>query len=185
MSENVDGSKTIYSGICCAVGYNAPAASCALRASLDNFSESDFKDRTGEPILAAALMDEARLWGSARLARWARFAIDEALEPFDETQHAAIPIVLCVAGDDRPLGSADERLRTMKEAEQALERPIPKGSIILSGGRAVLGMALAHANKMLTDNTKLSRVLVVGVDSYLNGPTIEHYFNAERLLTPD
>ncbi|MCL1917966.1 MAG: hypothetical protein FWG14_06575, partial [Peptococcaceae bacterium] len=80
--------RIVTSGICCAVGYNAPAASCALRAGLDNFSESDFKDRTGEPILAAALMDEARLWGSARLAQWARFAIDEALEPLDATPHA-------------------------------------------------------------------------------------------------
>ena len=118
--------RVVTSGICCAVGYNVPAASCALRTGLDNFSESRFKDRSGQPILAAALMDEARLWGSARLAQWAWFAIDEALEPFDEAEHAAIPIVLCVAGDDRPLGSADERLHTMKEAEQALERPIAK-----------------------------------------------------------
>lgn len=49
-------------GLCCAVGYHLRAASCALRANMDHFQESEFQSRLGDPILVARL-PETDLWG--------------------------------------------------------------------------------------------------------------------------
>ncbi|MDR0701434.1 MAG: hypothetical protein LBF61_03330, partial [Azoarcus sp.] len=107
-------------GICCAVGYNAPAASCALRAGMDNFAESPYRADDGSPIRVARLMNED-IWGARRLALWGRYAVGECLEQMPPGEHERIPALLLTAPPDRPLSDPRERFETAKAASEALE----------------------------------------------------------------
>jgi len=176
--------RVVASGICCAVGYNAPAASCALRAGMDNFTESTFVAGDGSPVRVARLMKED-LWGSQRLALWARYAINECLEQIAPAERERIPLLLLTAPPDRPLTAKRERIETAVAASEALEMSFPPSSLIFSGGHAILGRALLQAQEMLQNGEGIDKVLIAGLDSLLNAPTIRHYLHRERLLVSD
>ncbi|MBI3230759.1 MAG: hypothetical protein HYZ45_11470 [Burkholderiales bacterium] len=62
--------------------------------------------------------------------------------------------------------------------------PFHASSMIAPHGRAGIGAALQRAQSLLVSNT-VSRVLLLGVDSYINSVTISHYLEQERLLCSD
>jgi 3-oxoacyl-[acyl-carrier-protein] synthase-1 len=171
------------SGICCAVGYNAPAASCALRAGMDHFSESACVAQDGSPVRVAQLMEE-NLWGPDRLAMWARYAIGECLERIAPAEHDGIPLLLLTAPSDRPLSTKRARIDTARAASEALEMSFPPTSLIYAGGHAVLGKALLRAQEMLLAQNGVDKVLIAGLDSLIDAPVITHYLRQERLIVP-
>jgi 3-oxoacyl-[acyl-carrier-protein] synthase-1 len=175
--------RVVASGICCAVGYNAPAASCALRAGMDNFTESACVADDGSPVRVARLMDEDR-WGSRRLAQWARYAIGECLEQIPSAEHERMPLLLLTAPLDRPLGTERDRIDTAQAAAEALEMCFPPTSLVYAGGHAILGKALRQAQAMLQAHDGVDKVLIAGLDSLIDAPTVTHYLRQERLLVP-
>lgn len=170
------------SGICCAVGYTAEASACALRAGLDHFQESTFVAEDGSPVRIARL-PEADIWGAPRLARWAARAIEACVASIAATERHSIPILLLTASLSRPMSEERAQFETARAAQAALDRTFPPHSRIIPGDRAALGTGLALARQLL-DQEQLPGVLVVGLDSYLNAASINHYLSEERLLVP-
>jgi 3-oxoacyl-[acyl-carrier-protein] synthase-1 len=175
--------RVVASGICCAVGYNAPAASCALRVGMDNFSESSFIAEDGSPVRVAQLMNET-VWGAQRLALWARYAINECLEQIDPAERERIPFLLLTTSPDRPFSTKQDRYDTAAAAAEALDITFHPESLVLSGGHAIMGRALLQAQDILQNQAGIDKVLIVGLDSLLNAPTISYYLHQERLLVP-
>lgn len=169
-------------GICCAVGLNVPTASCALRAGLDHFRESDFKAHDGSPIRVARIGD-SHVWGGARLAQWLSFAIEEAVCELNMDQRAQLPIVLMGPDAERPLGAEHQQFATVKSLRTAMSMQFGKGSKMISGGRGALAKGLAYASKVLHSG-QAHQVLLAGVDSFLNAADIMWYLGEERLLVP-
>lgn len=124
------------------------------------------------------------IWGAQRLALWARYAISECLEQIAPTEHERIPFLLLTASPDRPLSARQDHYDTAAAAAEALEMPFHPSSLILAGGHAIMGRALQQAQNILQNQTGIDKVLIVGLDSLLNAPTIKHYLHQERLLVP-
>lgn len=168
-------------GACCAVGYTLAAASCAIRAGMDNFQESDFVDHENEPLKVARLPYDND-WGTERLAVIAKKALKDCLKTVQDFQPAQTAMILMAAEQGRP-HTATERYNEIWYACTAdFTEPFHPSSAINPQGRAGIGSALKLAQKLLTERT-VQRVLILGVDSFLNSATISHYLAAERLLT--
>ncbi len=165
-------------GLCCSVGYSLPAAACAIRANMDHFQESQFMTSIGEPILVGRLPD-LDVWGSARLARWAAAAIDDCMRDtaVDLTQ---VPIVLMLPEETRPTLDVGDGVEFVNALEVELDTSFHDLYQITRLGRAGFVDALEAAQRLLSPD--VTRVLLVGVDSYLNAASIEHYRSANRLL---
>jgi 3-oxoacyl-[acyl-carrier-protein] synthase-1 len=177
-------------GLCCAVGYHLRAASCALRANMDHFQESEFQSRLGDPILVARL-PETELWGQERLARWLTYAIKDCLQHTPELDTSKIPL-LWIAPEPGRNGTAsadadDTKLHWYAEifdlAVGQLGKQFHPSSAVLPQGRAGLAAALAQAVGLLQD-AQHPYVLLAGVDSYLDAATINQYLHDERLQVP-
>lgn len=174
--------RVVACGVCCAIGYHAQAVSCALRAGMDHFQESEFVAPGGAPVRVARL-DAHDLWGAQRIALWARFAMDECLEGIAAAQCDTIPTVLLTAAPDRPACRERDAFDTAKAAQDALERPFAARSRLFQAGHAGLADGLLYAHELLVTN-QAKQVLLVGLDSLLNAATISHFLEHERLLVP-
>lgn len=175
--------RIVASGICCAVGYNAEAASCALRAAMDNFAESEFAANDGSVLRVARLYNQSE-WGASRLAMWARYAVNECFEQLPPEERERTPILMVTAAPDRPQSGRQIQLDAAKALSLELEHPLAPHSQLLPGGRAAMAQALRHAETLL-NTKKAQKVLIVGMDSYLDAATIMHFLAEERLLVPD
>lgn len=173
-------------GACCAVGYRLEAAVWALRANMDHFQESQFYDEVGEPLKIASLpFDDS--WGTARLATLAELALQDCMQHVPDFSAPHTALILLAAEHGRP-HTEPERYTEIWHA--CVEHITAGGllyfhpaSMIAPFGRAGLGASLQHAQKLLVQQT-VQRVLLLGVDSYLNNVSIAHYLAQERLLTP-
>lgn len=169
-------------GLCCAVGYHLRAAHCALRANMDHFQESAFRSRSGEPILVARL-PEANLWGQRRMARWLALALEDCLLDAPELDTASVPLVWIAPEPARGGPDAQWWAPVFEHACAQLGRRFHPESTALVAGRAGLAAALAHCDTLMHEGGH-SHVLLAGVDSYLDGATIERYLGTERLQIP-
>lgn len=168
------------SGLCCALGYTGDAAACALRAGLDHFTESDFIAPDGTPLPVARL-PETNLWGAERLARWAHFAVRDCLDGIEDFDPAHTALILLTLEEERPHGEEHAQFETTVAAQAALGMRFHAASRVVAAGRAGLGMALLRAQKLIGVR-QCTRVLLVGVDSYLNAASINRYLAEGRLL---
>lgn len=175
--------RVISGGICCAIGYNAAATNCALRAGLDHFQESEFTDGGGNAIRVARL-DKSFEWGSVRQARWLKHAIQESLTSISAEEQQKIPIILMTGDTDRLLQSGVAELTEIKLIRELISHPFPNGSAIVAGGRGAFGRGLSLAHEILSSGPA-KKVLVAGLDSYLNTSDITNYLECDRLLTAD
>jgi 3-oxoacyl-[acyl-carrier-protein] synthase-1 len=183
-SQRASGSgvRIIGAGICCAVGRSAPAASCALRAGIDHFRESDFSAPDGAPIRVARI-GQAEVWGGVRLAHWLSLAIEEAMSGLDVKEHVDIPIVLMCPDAERQLSAEHEQFATVKSLRSALSMRFGRSSKMFAGGRGALARGLAYASALL-HSASTTKVLLAGVDSFLNAADVTWYLREERLLVP-
>lgn len=173
-------------GMCCAVGYHLAAASCALRAGMDHFQESEFIDPAGE-LLRVARLPLGDLWGPKRLARIAELAVQDCVRSAGGIDPAATAFFLLAAERGRPHTETERYQEAYRACEEQFETPFHAASTIIAGGRAGIGDALLHAQNVLQErhSQPLRHVLLVGVDSFLNAATIEDYLKQERLLCTD
>ncbi len=175
--------RVVASGMCCALGYHGDAVSCALRAGMDHFQESQFVTGGGERVRVARLPEED-LWGAERLAQWARLAVQDCLAGMREFGSEEVPLLLLTLEAERPHGLEHEQFDTALAAQEAIGLHFHDESRIVAAGRAGFGQALLQAAAIISAGMA-ERVLLVGVDSLLNAATINHYLSDERLLTED
>jgi 3-oxoacyl-[acyl-carrier-protein] synthase I len=197
-------------GACCSVGQTLAAASCAMRANMDHFRDSQFRTRSHEPIKVASLDvfdpqadddandDPIQLWGARRLAAIAVRAVQDCANqtadhssPGIDTSSTAL--VLLVAEHGRPHVDVQWSQTCFEHIQKLMRKDFHSASFIVPWGKAGIAPALQAAHRLLHGKQPhnsnpvkgVSKVLLVGVDSYLNAATIEHYLAEQRLLVPD
>jgi 3-oxoacyl-[acyl-carrier-protein] synthase-1 len=169
--------------MCCAVGWTAPAARAAIRAGLDRFSESEFFDARGEPIVVARL-PIGDVWGPRRLAMMFEAAVAEAATSVDRLDPAATALILMVAESGRPGTSDAWSLECLRACQARFGASFHESSGILPLGRAGIAQALRQAHHLL-ESGDVRHAIVAGIDSYLNAHTINHFLRRGRLLASD
>jgi 3-oxoacyl-[acyl-carrier-protein] synthase I len=169
-------------GMVTAVGLDAPSA-CAMRARLDGFQETRFIGPGGEWLIGAPVPLPRNWIGEKRLAHLAAAAICEAFEAVPDARGAAA-LILCLAEEDRPGRLAPDGARLLARIAEIAEVASPVRSRTVAHGRPSGHVALDRARKLLAEG-EAPCVMIAGVDSYLTAPTVAHYLNENRLLTPD
>lgn len=142
--------------------------------------DSEFIAQGNEPLRVARL-PETDLWGADRLARWARFAVQDCLADVDDFCADDTALILLTQEEERPHGTEQALYETVQSAQAALAMRFHAGSRVIAAGRAGLSHGLLLAKKMLRERL-CRRVLLVGIDSYLNAASINHYLAEGRLL---
>jgi 3-oxoacyl-[acyl-carrier-protein] synthase-1 len=170
-------------GLVTSVGLTASQSCAAFRAKLTNPSETRFIDSGGEWIMAHQVPLEQPWRGITKLAKMAVMAIEEALDDVPKNEWVELPLILCVAEAERPgrLQGLDDRLFQQIEAEIGVR--FAANSAVVAHGRVGVAVALAQARKLM-DTPKVPGVLLAATDSLLTWPTLSHYEQRDRLLTP-
>ena len=190
MTSNLDQSNTkkkslriVSSGICCSVGYTAHSASCALRAGMDHFQESEFLTHDGQPVRIARLPDDQN-WGAKRQSRWIEYALHDCLGRVGPLPDEQLTILLLSAEQGRPGVEERQAVETALISSQSMAITLnTEYSRVWHSGRAGLPILLEYAYELLQAE-KVQHILLIGFDSYLNPSTINHFLQEGRLLVP-
>lgn len=174
----------VATGLVTSVGLSTAAACAAMRAGVSNASETHFVDSWGEWIVGHSVSLSEPWQNRIKLGKMAAMAIDECLAEVPRQKWSSIPLLLCVAEQERPgrREGLDDQL--FQEVAEELETGFASESAILPWGRVSIGIALAHARRLIHE-ADTSSVLIAATDSLLSWPTLEAYEKADRLLTGD
>ena len=149
---------------------------------MDHFQESYFVAPGGQPVLVAKLPDNTH-GGAQRLGLWMKYAVADCAAQRPEQDLSDCPIFFLTADASRPHSELDDRLDSVRAVHQHLNMKIHPQSLAYGGGRAGLGPVLRKALEVLKNpDAKVSKVLLLGVDSLLNAATINQLVSEERLL---
>jgi 3-oxoacyl-[acyl-carrier-protein] synthase-1 len=169
-------------GLVCGVGLNAPSACAAIRCAISNFTETHALDLGGAPLIGSAVPLEKPWRGSVRLAKMLHSAIFECLDGVD-VPSGSLPMLLCLAERDRPGRPANLANEVIDELRELLGYDFhPSQSVVIEEGRAGAALALARARNMLFEGG-YDRVLIAGVDSFLERRALRAYEKRDRLRT--
>lgn len=169
------------SGMMTSVGLGAPASCAAIRCAIDRFEETRFLDRGGEWLVGASVPLDEPARGREKLLRLATRAIRECLDSADVAKTEAMPLLLCLAEEDRPgrLEGLDDSF--LAELSQRVGTRFHRTSRVFSDGRVAGALALEQARAYLERGCP--GVLIGGVDGFLVAPTLAAYEARRRLLT--
>jgi 3-oxoacyl-[acyl-carrier-protein] synthase-1 len=167
------------SGICCAVGYNAPASIAAIRARLNHFRETDFVDDAGEPLRAAMLYG-VPVWGQRRLQHMYRAAIAECLAALPHDPARPFPPVILIGAEH------DRGERFVLGMDELLRNNCPEGGYApdtyrMCLGKAGIADALRMAGEIFSKPGASEYIVIVGIDSFLDAATIDRFLQAQRI----
>lgn len=169
-------------GMVTAVGLDALSSCAAMRGRLDGFAETRFVGAGSDWLIGAAVPLPRNWIGPKRLAHLAAGSIIEILRQYPMAEQH-LELILCLSEPDRkgrPVQHSDGFAKLVLEIAELPPETVVK---IVEHGRPSGFVALERARKSLATN-QAKYVLIVGVDSYLTGPSIAYYLGAERLLTP-
>jgi 3-oxoacyl-[acyl-carrier-protein] synthase I len=171
-------------GMMTGVGLTAEASCTAIRCAIDNFQETRFIDGGGEWIIGSEVPLEEPWRGIPKLARLLAGPLRECLDLIPDVPPEGIPVLLCVAEEDRPgrLEGLGDPL--FFETCELLGVRFHEKSRVIAQGRVGGAVALHHASRLIYEEG-FRHVIVAGVDSYLVAGTLDAYEERERLLTPD
>lgn len=181
-TASTKGLRVTAGGLCCAVGFNLPAAYCAMRAGMDHFQESAFRDVNGKPLQVARL-PLGDLWGEDRMAVFASTAVRDCLRRAS-FEAGGLGVVLLAAEPERPHSESERYAVCQRSVDEVLRGMPVLDRAVLREGRAGIANALAQAQDWLS-SAEVGNVLLVGVDSYLNAATVNHLLGNRRMLTTD
>jgi 3-oxoacyl-[acyl-carrier-protein] synthase-1 len=153
-----------------------------MRAAISGITETRFMNRARQGVIGCPVPLDPPWRGLAKLAHLAAPAIQECLALAGGIRPEAIPLLLCIAEEERPgrLNGLDERL--FQEVESLLKVRFHPRSSVIPRGRVGGAVAIGLARKLVQEE-RLPRCLVTGVDSFLVGPTLAAYEAKKRLLT--
>jgi len=172
--------RVVSTGICCSVGNDTAAASAAIRVDFDHFRPGDFMDKTGQPINLAMLY-EVPVWGQARLQYMYRLALGECLAGLSLSDDQPLPPIILI-GAERERGVRFHRDMVYLLSSNRPEEGYDPRTILGCLGKAGIADALIGANQMFAGESPPEYVIVVGVDSFLDGASISHFLAQERIL---
>ncbi len=190
----------IAAGAVTSVGLSAASTCAAIRASLDNFSETHFIDAMGEPLLGAMVppsllntpqeQDGSTLGGTGKLAAMFVRAATECVSSGGGIDASRTALLMIGPEASRP-GFSMAKLKACFDAcTAAIGKPFHAASRITQIGSPGLAAALQYARTLLTESAKtdlqpVQAVLIAGIDSLLNTEDINAALAAERLLSTD
>lgn len=171
-------------GLVTAVGMDAPSSCAAFRARVANPTPTRIMDVNGDWIMAHQVELGDVRDGMTRQVNMAALAAQEALSGVPQLEWASIPLLLCVAEQERPGRLAGLDVQLLARLQEALGAKFASHSSVLAQGRVSVPVAALQARRML--EAGLARqVLVVAVDSLVNWETLAHHDRADRLLRED
>ncbi len=168
-------------GMCCAVGYSAPAATAAMRAGMDHFRETEFIGPQGQALIGAQLYGIDQ-WGPPRMGWMFQRVLAECMAAEPAMQPEQTCLILIVPEPERP--GTDPRWPQEIYRVSTAQHAFHASSRIAPMGKTGLIPALELASDLLREK-EVQRVMIAGVDSYFSATTISHYLDADRLLTAD
>lgn len=171
-------------GLVTSVGLTAAAACAAIRAGLTNPTETHYIDSTGAWLMAHQVPLEQGHRGLKRLAKMAALALEECLAEIPRADWTHLPVMLCIAEQDRPgrVAGLDEQL--LPQIERELGARFSPRSLLVPHGRVSVGAALMQARKLIETNAA-PYVVIAATDSLLSWPTLNAYDRGRRLLTAE
>jgi 3-oxoacyl-[acyl-carrier-protein] synthase I len=165
------------------VGLTAEASCAAIRCAIDNFQETRFIASGGDWIIGSEVPLEEPWRGIPKLARLLAGPLRECLDLIPDVPPESIPVLLCVAEEDRP-GRLDGLGNPLFfEACELLGARFHDKSRVIAQGRVGGAVGLHHASRMIHEKG-FHYVIVAGVDSYLTAGTLRAYDERGRLLRP-
>jgi 3-oxoacyl-[acyl-carrier-protein] synthase-1 len=169
-------------GLVTSVGLSAPASCAAMRAKVSNPTETRFIDSGGQWIMAQQVALEKPWRGLTKLTKMATMVIAECLDGIARDEWASMPLLLCVAEQERQgrLAGLDDQL--FRDIEQALGVRFAPASAIIAQGRVSVAIALAQARKLIHEHNA-PQVIIAAADSLLSWPTLGVLEREQRLLT--
>lgn len=171
-------------GMISGVGNSWPASCAAIRAAVDNFSETRFIDEGGEWIIASQVTLDEPWRGREKLLRMAASAIKECLDAAaakPSIPPSEIPLVLCLPEESRPGRFEALDASLIPDIATLLGVAFHPTSSIVTNGRVGGVVALLAARELFAQGRRA--VIVCGTDTFLTAPTLAHYEKQRRLLT--
>ena len=170
------------SGMVTGVGLNAPSSCAAIRCAINNFAETRFMDKGGEWVIGSQVPLEQPWRGLKKLVRMIAPAIRECLNRAENTAAEFIPLLLCVAEEERPgrLQGLDDQLFHAVQAELGLK--FHARSLVIARGRVAGALALAEARRLIYEE-QMRFCMIAGVDTFLVASTLAAFEARNRLLT--
>jgi 3-oxoacyl-[acyl-carrier-protein] synthase I len=171
-------------GMMTGVGLTAEASCAAIRCAIDNFQETRFTASGGEWIIGSEVPLEEPWRGFPKLARLLAGPLRECLDLLPDVPPESIPVLLCVAEEDRPGRLEGLGNPLFFQACELLGVRFHAKSRVIAQGRVGGAVGLHHASRMIHEGS-FRHIIVAGVDSYLVAATLRAYGHRERLLTPE
>lgn len=170
-------------GLNTAVGADAPSSCAAFRSKVTNPTPTLHMDCTGEWIMAHQVETAETHRDIEALSDMAAAACLECLNGIAVQEWARIPLLLCVAEQERPgrLDGLDEGL--FEGLTRRLGSRFAATSLTLPHGRVGVAAALQRTRQLVDAQVPL--VLIVAVDSLITWPTLMHFDRVDRLLRSD
>jgi 3-oxoacyl-[acyl-carrier-protein] synthase I len=170
------------SGMVTGVGLNSPASCAAIRCAIDNFTETRFMDNGGEWIIGSQVPLEKPWRGLSKLVHMAVPAIRECLNEVEHARPEDIPLLLCVAEEERPgrLQGLNDELFQLIQSELGLHFHPSSGTI--PRGHVAGALAMIKARRLIYEE-RVRYCIIAGTDSMLVAPTLAAYEKQNRLLT--
>ena len=171
----------IASGMVTGVGLNAPASCAAIRCGVNASEETRFIDEGGEWIMGVRVPLSQPWRGRSKLVQMVVPAIQECLEPFPDLSIEHLPLLLCVAEEDRPgrLAGLDGTL--LMEIQVEIGQKFHESSALIPKGKVGIVAALRQAEQVI-DSENVGACIIAGVDSLLIAETLKAYEEEGRLL---
>lgn len=168
-------------GMVTAVGLDASSSCAALRARIDGFAETRFIGSDGNWIIGAAVPLPRNWIGQKRMAHLAAGAIVEILDKVPDLSRDTA-LILCLPEPERPGRPIRDVHAFARQISEITDLSSDMRTRIVEHGRPSGFAALQQAERLLSEG-KASRVLILGVDSYLTGGSVAGYH--DRIAAPD
>ena len=206
-SPNVHSNKVdlqlVGAGAVTSVGFSLPASVAAVQSGIDAFSETNFFDYLGEPIIGSAIdstVDLPEFEGIDRASIFLVLAVEEALHDANAKSLASAKLILIAPDKYRPT-SLPQNL--IGRVQTAIEKRLlaagwdptsvnfqTTGLHSLNGSIAICN-ALTEASQWLSQpsgsngDSKAEIVVIASFDSWLNSQSIRYGLTEERFLVTD
>ncbi len=176
-------------GVVTSVGFNLPSSAAAIRAAVDNFEETYFKDTAGEPLIGARIPDFSQrggviTGGVTRMVQLLNMAVEECLASAGITESLPETIPLVLFYEERGNPRHAELVEACKQNCLASFWMASPDFYSLSAARGTFASALKLVRKLIEEK-KVEQVLVAAVDSWLNAPDMQQAIGQNRLLSSE
>lgn len=174
----------VATGMVTGVGLSAAATSAAVRAAIDNFQESRFRDARGQWLLACPVSMPEPCGGERKLCKMVARAIVECLDGIDAITLRSTPLLLCLADPGRPGRIIAHDAAFLAAVAQETGMTLHAQSAVIAEGHVSAARALQRARALLRAPA-IPQVLVAACDSLLVGAALRDCERRERLMTSE